>query len=538
MTLTRRTGLATLLALLLAALLLGTLLGAGARADNPNIDPLEPITGRGDQFVPKAPGTRENLRFYYGPYEIPPGWDANRVDLTLPTAPGMVVSIEPGMRRVSDGSEPGHQQAHIHHSHWFSMKPGSKTDNYFRGFGEWMFGNGDEETKAGFAQRSAAQPRGPIYGSHIGPTEPQTLIYMLHNKTAQPMTVWIMLEVTFIHGTMQQLNAQSRRPYRDVTGVLFGRTFDVPRKRGSRDGTFETPEDDPRGVIEWTSPISGTLIGTGSHLHPGGLRVITENYGSKQRPCPDWGGGYGGTVLLKSDARWRKGVRFSEDFQMEVTHPAFRAPIHKGDRLRLAGIYENRHHGWYDVMTHNGFYIDESQAPKGRCKPYLVGKAARNERIKVTAGVPNRSWGHHPTDVFCGRRYGAVPCSLPYRSRGPGTPTGQVTIANFLYQPGDMSLTGGPALVRRGTSLRFLNLDQAANIRHSVTTCRWPCNGPYVANYPLPNGVWDSGTLGYDAIDGGSANPLAQTPANLPVGNYAYFCRIHPWMRGEFKVVP
>jgi hypothetical protein len=223
---------------------------------------------------------------------------------------------------------------------------------------------------------------------------------------------------------------------------------------------------------------------------------------------------------------------------MEVTHPAFRAPIRKGDRIRIAGIYENRHHGWYDVMTHNGFYIDEAQPPKGRCKPYLVGKAARNERIKVTAGVPNRSWGHHPTDLFCGRRYGAVPCSLPYRSRGPGTPTAQVTIANFLYQPGDQALSGGPALVPRGTSLRFVNLDQAANIRHSVTTCRWPCNGPYVANYPLPDGVWDSGTLGYDAIDGGSANPIAQTPANLKVGRYAYFCRIHPWMRGEFKVVP
>lgn len=506
----------------------------GAVADNPNIDPLEPIAGRGDQFVPKPPGTKEKLRFYYGPYVIPPGWDANRVDLALPTRSGMVVAIEPGMRRVSNGSEPSHQQGHIHHAHWFSFNPGSETDNYTYGFSDWMFGNGDEETKANFEQRSAAQPRGPVYGGYIGPAEPQVLIYMLHNKSSQPLPVWIMLEVTFIHGTLEQLNDLPGRPYHDVRGVLFGRTFDVPRKRSSRDGTFETPEDDPRGVIEWTSTVNGTIIGTGGHLHPGGLRVIAENYGSKQNRCPAAGGGYGGTVLLKSDALWRNGVRFSEDFQMEVTHPAFRAPIHKGDRIRISGIYENRRHGWYSVMTHQGFYIDMAQPPRGRCKPYLVGRAKRRG-IDVTAGVRNRSWGHHPTDTVCGRRYGARRCSLPQGAREPGTPTGQVTIANFEYEPGNAG--DGPAQVTQGTSLQFVNADQALGIRHSVTTCRWPCNGPYVANYPLPDGVWDSGTLGYDFIDGGSPNPVAATPANLRKGRYAYFCRIHPWMRGTFQVV-
>jgi plastocyanin len=28
------------------------------------------------------------------------------------------------------------------------------------------------------------------------------------------------------------------------------------------------------------------------------------------------------------------------------------------------------------------------------------------------------------------------------------------------------------------------------------------------------------------------------TPKNLPVGTYTYFCRIHPSMRGAFRVVP
>src|SRR5207302_7959366 len=36
---------------------------------------------RGDRYVPKSPGTVDKLNLYYGPYTIPPGWDANRVDL-------------------------------------------------------------------------------------------------------------------------------------------------------------------------------------------------------------------------------------------------------------------------------------------------------------------------------------------------------------------------------------------------------------------------------------------------------------------------
>jgi plastocyanin len=412
-----------------------------------------------------------------------------------------------------------------------------------------MFGNGDEETKADFQERTAAEKNGPVYGSHIDASEPGPVIYMLHNKTASAMVAYIALDITFIHGSPEQLQALDGREYHDITGVLFGRTFDVPRDPESKDGTFEQPEDDPKGYIEWTSPVDGTLIGTGSHVHPGGQRVISENYGSEERSCPDQGNGYGGTVLLKSDVLAHNGVKYSEDYQTEVTQPAWRAPIHKGDRLRIAGIYENKKHAWYTAMTHAGFYIDESQPPQGRCKPYLVGKAARKLEARKRAGkktkplfsgVPNRPWSHHATDSVCGEKYGADPCEKPAKEYSPGIATNEVQIINFLYQPGDLSLSGQagqPVQVKQGTSLRFTNVDQAANIRHSVTTCKWPCNGRYVANYPQADGKWDSGTLGYDPIDGGSPNPISETPKDMKLGKYAYYCRIHPWMRGAFEVV-
>jgi plastocyanin len=513
--------------------------------------PMDPITERSDQYVPKAPGTKETLKYWYGPYVVPPGWDMNRLDLNVPVPEGMVLSIEPGLRMAEDMTEPSHQVAHIHHAHWFTLNPGSETDNYFGGNADWMFGNGDEETRADFQERTAADPKGPVYGSHIDSSEPGPVIYMLHNKTAQTLVTYIALDITFIHGSPEELSElDSGRPYHDITGVLFGRTFDVPRDPSSKDGTFEQPEDDPKGYIEWTSPVDGTLIGTGSHVHPGGQRVISENYGSEERPCPDQGNGYGGTVLLKSDVLAHNGVEFSEDYQTEVTNPAWRAPIHKGDRIRIAGIYENKKHAWYTAMTHGGFYIDQGEPPKGRCKPYMVGKAGKRWEARKKAGkkvkplftgVPNRPWSHHATDSVCGKEYGGPPCEKPAKPYEPGVATTDVSIVNFQYQPGDMALSGQagqPVQVKKGTSLRFTNVDQAANIRHSVTTCKWPCNGRYVANYPQADGRWDSGTLGHDVIDGGSPNPVAETPKDLAEGKYAYYCRIHPWMRGAFEVVP
>ena len=134
--------------------------GGTALADQTNINPLDPILDIGDRFVPRAPGTKEKLKFFYGPYPIPPGWDMNRIDLTLPLRSGMVTSVEPGMRLVADGTEPAHQKAHIHHAHWFSLNPGNETDNYLGGLGDWIFGNGDEETRANFERAQRRRPEG------------------------------------------------------------------------------------------------------------------------------------------------------------------------------------------------------------------------------------------------------------------------------------------------------------------------------------------------------------------------------------------
>jgi hypothetical protein len=338
-------------------------------------DPSNPLTDRGDRYVPEPPGTKSKYDFWFGPYVVPPGHDLNRIDVNVPLANGLATWIEPHILDASTLKEPAHQVIHIHHSHWFALDPGNKEDTYFGHNAEWIFGNGDEETRADFELRSAANPHGPIYGEYLSASDPQLMIYMLHNKTPQPQVVYIVLKVHFIHGTLPELNALPGRPYHDVRGVLFGRTYNVPRRPHGR-GVYESAKDDERGPIEWTSTVDGTIIGTGGHLHPGGMRVVVENYGSKQHRCPNDGRGYGGTTLLTSDAVFRK-APFSEDFQMQVTDPRWRAPIHKGDRIRISGTYENKRHAWYEVMTHEGIYIDPKQAPRSGCAPRILGQSRR-----------------------------------------------------------------------------------------------------------------------------------------------------------------
>lgn len=87
-----------------------------------------------------------------------------------------------------------------------------------------------------------------------------------------------------------------------------------------------------------------------------------------------------------------------------------------------------------------------------------------------------------------------------------------------------------------------MNEDVALGIRHTVTSCEWPCDGPSTANESGPDGLFDSGKLGdLDSIDGGivgdDTQPHWQTPTDLEPGMYAYYCRIHLDLRGTFEVV-
>jgi plastocyanin len=122
-------------------------------------------------------------------------------------------------------------------------------------------------------------------------------------------------------------------------------------------------------------------------------------------------------------------------------------------------------------------------------------------------------------------------------------PAGGVAVKGFTYRAGDLGIQGRrgrPPTIRAGQQLRFVNRDAAIGIQHSITSCKAPCNRATGIAYPLANGRarFDSGTLGYGPVNfTAAANRIVwRTPKRLRPGTYTYFCRIHPFMRGAFRV--
>ena len=95
-------------------------------------------------------------------------------------------------------------------------------------------------------------------------------------------------------------------------------------------------------------------------------------------------------------------------------------------------------------------------------------------------------------------------------------------------------------MVAPGQSLTFLNRDAARTIYHTITACKAPCNRTTGIAYPLADGPvdFDSGELGFgpEGFTAAANRDTWSTPTTLGTGTYTYFCRVHPFMRGSFRV--
>ena len=78
------------IAIALAAVVIVLAFVGGSAPAQQRDDPMKPVVNRGDRYVPKPAGTTETMKFYFGPYTVPPGHDANRVDLELPVQNGYI----------------------------------------------------------------------------------------------------------------------------------------------------------------------------------------------------------------------------------------------------------------------------------------------------------------------------------------------------------------------------------------------------------------------------------------------------------------
>ena len=167
--------------------------------------------------------------------------------------------------------------------------------------------------------------------------------------------------------------------------------------------------------------------------------------------------------------------------------------------------------------------------------PGQGGKATFGLGVDVPGAVTH---GHLPENDNHGGGFDADfsdPLGLPN-----GAPASAVNIVDFEYEPGDLDLLAQVPTVAHGNHVTFTNLDtptSGAGTAHTVTACKLPCNQSTGIAYPLAGApvVFDSGQLGnYGAPTKGTR--VWNTPSNLPVGDYTYFCRVHPFMRGVFRV--
>lgn len=507
-----------------------------ALADGDERTPPEP-TSRSGWIAPQPPGTKTTVRLQWGPYVVHPGTDMWRPHGDVTLTDGFITALR-ASARLADGSEPAEDQIHIHHGGFF-----------LRGapFG-WLLSTGEEQTHIDLERTARADPRYPDGLRYGIETHGGWAIYgvsMLHNKSAQPFTVWLQLEIDFVHGTRDAIKQAAGLNYHPITpGLSQVAIFHVPRAGRP----FAYPRDLGTGKVGqlWTVPQDGAIVFGAAHLHPGGVEVRVSNLGPAAAPCPDEGDGFEGTTVARLAGITRSGVQPSYEFQVGVTKPGWRLKVRKGDRIAINAVYAATDYGYMDAMDAFGHWFDADDVPaegESTCSAVLVDEPGA-EADAIAASVPNRPW-HGTPQAVC------VQCddlSAPQPPLGPHANV--VNIAGFQYAPGDQATvaTTGAPWVRKGETITFVNEDWGALIRHTASSCKSPCNGPTRANYPFSDRVFDSGVLGSPDVP----LPIAGTSgfisahrepigsidtSQLAQGYYAYYCRLHPWMRGSFYVV-
>jgi plastocyanin len=244
--------------------------------------------------------------------------------------------------------------------------------------------------------------------------------------------------------------------------------------------------------------------------------------------------------LFRSSAHYfDKRGPISWDMAMTGTAPDWRPAVQAGDVLRISATYETRRSSWYESM--GIMVVWEAYSDGTGVDPF---DHALDEHGHLTHG-------HLPENNHHG---GAMPLGVN-PNQFPTCRRSTVDITRFKFLPGDFTATGSnrctPTVVR-GHSITFVN-DEASplstfnlisptaeylgSVFHSVTACRNPCNLNTGISYPLANGAgnFDSGQLGIGTPAIGKLS--WSTPTNLPPGTYTFYCRIHPFMRGVFRII-
>ena len=522
----------------------------------------------------RYPGACQRMRFTYGPIHVKPGQNdvlITPVTIEKPTQDGYITRFKPNLV-LPDGSVPPVEKVHLHHAVWLS------TPDY---------GNGPFAA-AGEEKTIFSWPRG--FGMPVKASDQWLMLYMVHSAVQQPMVAYIVYDVDFIPKVAgDRLGMKPAYPlWLDVRPSAYP-VFNVQRDFGGADHVCTWPREkcaahDPYGqqVVGQGKPGNrvgtdfrlpfrgqpfgragpfngGTLIAIGGHLHPGGRSndIDLVRPGRRRRRAVRI---YTGEANYWNHQNHAKGggPATSWDFSERVQGlPYWGVRVKPGDVLRSNATYDTTYGSTYEDM---GIAVALLVPNKANGKPQAPGVdpyraradhsfACRSRGLRARRPrLCTRGWPTHGHYAENGNYGGA---SGQWSAR-EGLPTNDVTVADFTYQPGDLSMismTGVPT-VKLGSDLTFRNLEGGL-IYHTATSCAFPCLGPTGAAFPISDGRTSKGTpIDFDSSEMGVGVPALGAAKQaldykLPVTRargfqpgdiVTYYCRVHPSMRGAFEV--
>ena len=490
--------------------------------------------------VAKGDNGAQRLTYRVGPFNIIPGQNDigyNGMD-QKPKVDGWITRMRPDLV-YTNGTVPRVDVLHLHHGVWLNT---SRKDATAPGLPERFFAAGEEKT-------IFTLPKG--YAYEYKASDGWLLNHMIHNLTPVPAQVYMILEIDFIPKTSPAARGiKPARPiWMDVRNGQIYPVFNV-RKGSGEKGKYTYPGDEPaayRGETkrnEWVADQDGVLVGTAGHLHPGGYHTdlwvrrqgarvakaacATKSSSRARKLCKSRAPrGYGSNAhLFRSDAKYFEPAgAVSWDVAMTGTRSDWRVKVNKGDTLWTSATYGTKRGSWWESMGIMVVYMADAGS----------GKNPFSKRVDYP-GQPTH--GHLREN----RNHGGGKSNLPDPRKLPDGPTvdgGAIDIVDFKYAVGDFSLVGSaknPPVITEGQSVTFRNLEAGKALYHSITSCKAPCTGKTGIAYPLADSKvqFDSNTLGTRIPAAGSTE--WKTPSNLRPGTYTYFCRIHPFMRGAFRV--
>jgi hypothetical protein len=500
-------------------------------------------------------------RYAYGPITITPGANFQLIapGIPKPSTDGYVTRMTANLYRT-DGTVPPVDEIHLHHGVWGSVPQ----------YGNFLpfFGVGEEKTEFRL-------PTG--YGLKVRGSDQWFLNYMIHNLTTTPEHVYITYDIDYVPAAAGESSGMKqalplwldvlygKRPYYPVFNVQRGYGHVNPAT-GKHECTYPKERcaafdpyggDQPGNATgwDWTVPekFAGSLLGMGGHVHPGGLRDDVEVVrGDTSRH-----------VFTSDAVYYDKSGPVSWDLSMTVTRPSWRVQVKAGDKLRLNATYDSEQGSWYEGMGIVMAWIapgdktgmDPFEQVRTKVKVRVRSKRARGAKRTRARYRYRYVMKYRPLDVKGDVTHGHLAENDHYGGNNVrplpdklGPVIDRVNITNFQYDPGDLSKvdsTGIPQ-ARASQPLIFGNWDASAGIWHTVTTCAPPCTGETGISYPLADAMpaLDSLELGWtpmpDIQPASNKVEFKVVPSKdgLAVGQtVTYFCRIHPFMRGAFKVV-